>query len=158
MRLTINQISEIDEGDYYCHAENAFGSAVQPVSVRIRNVPASHNITQCCMDQNVSSSCMDACSFYLDIDAVIDKPECIADFDKLMKCAADGSGNAIKSTRITLILIFIVNVSFTIFRPSQLLCCMGCTTALFGLVSWRAIAHGTSLCTFTHKANSRLLP
>ncbi|XP_077284865.1 Ig-like and fibronectin type-III domain-containing protein 2 isoform X2 [Arctopsyche grandis] len=91
MRLTINQISETDEGDYYCHAENAFGSAVQPVSVRIRNVPASHNITQCCMDQNVSSSCMDACSFYLDIDAVIDKPECIADFDKLMKCAADGS-------------------------------------------------------------------
>lgn len=34
---------------------------------------------------------MDACSFYLDIDAVIDKPECINDFDKLMKCAADGS-------------------------------------------------------------------
>ena len=32
---------------------------------------------------------MDACSFYLDIDAVSDKPECINDFDKLMKC---GSG------------------------------------------------------------------
>lgn len=32
--------------------------------------------------------CMEACSFYLDIDAVIDKPECITDFDKLMKCAA----------------------------------------------------------------------
>jgi hypothetical protein len=31
---------------------------------------------------------MDACTFYLDIDAVIDKPECINDFDKLMKCAA----------------------------------------------------------------------
>lgn len=92
MRLTINQISEPDEGEYYCHAENVLGAAVQPVSVRIRNIAASHNITQCCMEQNVSSSCMNACSFYLDIDAVIDKPECITDFDKLMKCAADGSG------------------------------------------------------------------
>lgn len=81
----------MDEGDYFCHAENAFGSANQPVSVRIRNVAATNNVTQCCIEQNVTSPCMDACSFYLDIDAVIDKPECINDFDKLMKCAADGS-------------------------------------------------------------------
>lgn len=37
MQLTINKIADADEGDYYCHAENAFGSATQPVSVRIRN-------------------------------------------------------------------------------------------------------------------------
>lgn len=47
-----------------------------------------NNVTQCCVEQNVSSVCMDACSFYLDIDAVIDKPDCITDFDKLMKCAS----------------------------------------------------------------------
>ncbi|CAG2057021.1 unnamed protein product, partial [Timema podura] len=56
MHLTIHRIGDKDDGDYFCHAENAFGSATQPVSVRIRNVP-----------------------------------ECINDFDKLMKCAADGS-------------------------------------------------------------------
>lgn len=38
MKLTINKIKETDEGEYYCHAENAFGSSTQPVSVRIRNV------------------------------------------------------------------------------------------------------------------------
>jgi len=38
MQLTINKIAQKDEGEYYCHAENAFGSATQPVSVRIRNV------------------------------------------------------------------------------------------------------------------------
>jgi hypothetical protein len=38
MHLTINRISDADEGDYFCHAENAFGSRTQPVSVRIRNV------------------------------------------------------------------------------------------------------------------------
>ncbi|GFG31451.1 hypothetical protein Cfor_07805, partial [Coptotermes formosanus] len=91
MHLTINRIGETDEGDYFCHAENAFGSSTQPVSVRIRNVAATNNVTQCCIEQNVTVGCMDACSFYLDIDAVIDKPECIVDFDKLMKCAADGS-------------------------------------------------------------------
>jgi hypothetical protein len=38
MHLTINRISDTDEGDYFCHAENAFGSSTRPVSVRIRNV------------------------------------------------------------------------------------------------------------------------
>lgn len=70
---------------------NILGSATQPVSVRIRNIAATNNVTQCCLEQNVTNSCMDACSFHLDIDAVIDKPECLNDFDKLMKCAADGS-------------------------------------------------------------------
>ncbi|KAG8287269.1 hypothetical protein J6590_042606 [Homalodisca vitripennis] len=91
MHLTIKTITKGDEGDYYCHAENNFGNDTQPVSVRIRNIPSINNVTQCCIEQNVSSSCQDACSFFLDIDAVIDKPECISDFHKLMKCAADGS-------------------------------------------------------------------
>lgn len=64
-------------GDYYCHAENAFGDATQPVSVRIRNLATVNNVTQCCIEQNVTSPCMDACFIHLDIDAVIDKPECI---------------------------------------------------------------------------------
>ncbi|XP_065215789.1 Ig-like and fibronectin type-III domain-containing protein 1 isoform X2 [Planococcus citri] len=91
MTLTINKIAVADEGDYYCHAENAFGTATQPVSVRVRNTPATHNVTQCCIQQNVSSACMNACSFYLDIDTAIEKQECANDLNKLMKCAADGS-------------------------------------------------------------------
>lgn len=41
---------------------------------------------------NVSSECIDACSFHLDMDNIMDRPECMNDFEKLMKCAADGSG------------------------------------------------------------------
>jgi hypothetical protein len=41
MHLTINKISDSNEGDYFCHAENAFGSRTQPVSVRIHNVVSS---------------------------------------------------------------------------------------------------------------------
>uniref|UniRef100_A0A6B2EFR4 Putative receptor mediating netrin-dependent axon guidance n=1 Tax=Phlebotomus kandelakii TaxID=1109342 RepID=A0A6B2EFR4_9DIPT len=91
MVLHITKLGGSDIGDYYCHAQNALGSIIRAVSVRMRNTPAVHNISECCNAQNVSSACMSACSFYIDIDAVIDRPECIVDFDKLMKCAADGS-------------------------------------------------------------------
>lgn len=91
MSLHIAKLTAQDAGDYFCHAENALGSQTRPVSVRLRNTPAAHNISECCIAQNISSACMSACSFYVDIDSVIDRPECIVDFDKLMKCASDGS-------------------------------------------------------------------
>lgn len=91
MILKIMKLGADDVGDYFCHAENALGSVTRPVSVRMRNTAAVTNIAECCAIQNVSSTCMDACSFYLDIESVIDRPECLADFDKLMKCASDGS-------------------------------------------------------------------
>ncbi|XP_075980799.1 Ig-like and fibronectin type-III domain-containing protein 2 isoform X2 [Anticarsia gemmatalis] len=91
MRLIIKKITEADEGDYFCHAENAFGKTLRPVSVRLRPTTPHHNVTECCTQMNVSSSCIDACSFHLDMDNIMDRPECMNDFDKLMKCAADGS-------------------------------------------------------------------
>lgn len=80
-----------DAGDYFCHAENALGDATRAVSVRIRNANPIKNITECCIQQNVSAPCLTACSFYIDVQTVIDNPRCLPDFDKLMKCAADGS-------------------------------------------------------------------
>ncbi|CAB3252923.1 unnamed protein product [Arctia plantaginis] len=91
MRLIIKKITETDEGDYFCHAENAFGKTLRPVSVRLRPTKPHHNVTECCTQMNVSSTCIDACSFHLDMDNIMDRPECMNDFDKLMKCAADGS-------------------------------------------------------------------
>lgn len=91
MNLRILSLQSTDVGDYFCHAENELGSATSPVSVRKRTTPSVNNITECCAKQNVSDPCMIACGFYVDIDAVINKPECIVDFNKLMKCAADGS-------------------------------------------------------------------
>ena len=46
------------------------------------------NVAKCCEEQNVTSTCLDACTLFLDIESVIDKPECIGDFHKLMRCAA----------------------------------------------------------------------
>lgn len=91
MRLIIKKIAEADEGDYFCHAENAFGKTLRPVSVRLRPTMPHHNVTACCTQMNVSSYCIDACSFHLEMDNIMDRPECMNDFDKLMKCAADGS-------------------------------------------------------------------
>uniref|UniRef100_W8ADW8 Ig-like and fibronectin type-III domain-containing protein C25G4.10 n=2 Tax=Ceratitis capitata TaxID=7213 RepID=W8ADW8_CERCA len=92
MSLRINKVLATDVGDYFCHAENAFGSSTTAVSVRIRTTPAlGRNVSECCRQMNVSLACSAACSYYVDIEAIADKPECIVDFDKLMKCAADGS-------------------------------------------------------------------
>ncbi|XP_067642607.1 Ig-like and fibronectin type-III domain-containing protein 1 isoform X2 [Eurosta solidaginis] len=92
MSLRINKMQATDVGDYFCHAENAFGSATRPVSVRVRNTPAlGRNVSECCRKMNVSLACSAACSYYVDFEAIADRPECIVDFDKLMKCAADGS-------------------------------------------------------------------
>ncbi|XP_043647954.1 Ig-like and fibronectin type-III domain-containing protein 2 [Drosophila teissieri] len=92
MSLRISKLQANDVGDYFCHADNPYGATTTPVSVRIRNTPAlNHNVSECCAAQNVSMPCRSACSYYVDFDAIADRPECIVDFDKLMRCAADGS-------------------------------------------------------------------
>lgn len=48
-------------------------------------------ITDCCEKAEVSSACQKVCIFDVDIDQALETPECFADMDKLMTCAADGS-------------------------------------------------------------------
>lgn len=49
----------------------------------------TNNVTQCCVQQNVTAGCLDACSSsYLDINVAIARTDCFNDFDKLMKCAS----------------------------------------------------------------------
>jgi hypothetical protein len=49
------------------------------------------NVTGCCVEQNVSSSCLDICTFSIDFDEILRKPHCVPEFHKLMTCASDGS-------------------------------------------------------------------
>jgi len=48
------------------------------------------NATNCCESLNVNPSCIDACSAgaFLDLDSVLDQPECVNDLPKIVKCAA----------------------------------------------------------------------
>jgi len=82
-----------DSGVYYCNAQNSFGTFSQALKLQARKkiVRNDTSVAQCCANMNVTSTCMDACSLFLDIDSVINRPECINDFHKLIKCAADGS-------------------------------------------------------------------
>lgn len=90
MHLTIDRLAEEHLGDYFCHAENVYGSATQLVSLRtMTSANAFRNITDCCVTENVSSTCLMACGYFVDIDLVKDRAECLIDFDRLMKCAAD---------------------------------------------------------------------
>ncbi|KAF4520405.1 hypothetical protein B566_EDAN003973 [Ephemera danica] len=51
------------------------------------------NATSCCEQMAVTAGCMDACSTgaFMDLDAVLDQPECVNDLYKMIRCAADGS-------------------------------------------------------------------
>lgn len=47
------------------------------------------DVTECCIESNVTDSCMEACAFdELNFESVMNREECIPDFGKLMKCAA----------------------------------------------------------------------
>ncbi|CAB3371385.1 Hypothetical predicted protein [Cloeon dipterum] len=94
MTLTIKGTQAEDEGDYFCHAENLLGSATQPVTLKIRPTDSLPiNASNCCDTRNVNPACLDACSAgaFLDLDSVLDQPECVDDLPKIVKCAADGS-------------------------------------------------------------------
>lgn len=96
MHLYINELNEKHFGDYFCHAENVYGASTRLVSLKqdqfYRNVT---NVIDCCIDEGVSSYCMKACGYFLDIDVVKDRSECLIDLDKLMKCASDNTDHTI---------------------------------------------------------------
>ncbi|KAK4288329.1 hypothetical protein Pmani_038635, partial [Petrolisthes manimaculis] len=92
MELTIKTVNKTDDL-YYCHARNAFGMYTHSIKVQFSQpVKLNVDVSECCRVSNVSDSCMDACAFdELNFDTVMNRKECIPDFSKLMKCAADGS-------------------------------------------------------------------
>lgn len=163
MTLTIVRLTNEFAGDYFCHAENERGSDTKIVSVRIRNTAPAHNVSECCVAQNVSSACMDACSFYIDIDAVKSRPECLVDFDKLMRCAADGELIRVNA-RLFATKTFIAHQSKipNIFRlrSSFVLCQPRCTAILLELVSRRStkFAKNGFVCASVHGNHYRLFP
>ncbi|XP_064458219.1 Ig-like and fibronectin type-III domain-containing protein 1 [Ornithodoros turicata] len=88
--LLINNVSKDDAGPYYCTAENHHGKMSAYIDLSVMDRTA-RNTSSCCKDAGVSKYCMSACSFDIDIQFAINRPQCIQDLDKLMHCAADGS-------------------------------------------------------------------
>merc|ERR1712117_395964 len=81
-----------DAGVYYCHSNNSLGDAVSQMNLRVTETPPSIiDVTQCCKDNNVSSRCLDICTFSLDYDLMAARPDCLPEFHKMMTCASDGS-------------------------------------------------------------------
>lgn len=90
--MTIERLTSEYIGDNICPAENIHGSSTEMISIRLKSAfNEFYNITDCCVEENISASCLDACGYFVDIDLVKDRPECLIDFDRLMKCAADNS-------------------------------------------------------------------
>ena len=68
-----------------------------------RIAPLKIDVSECCVNQNVSEGCMDACSFdQLDFHKVINRGECVPDFSKLMKCAAGKQNSLVLTFKIVI--------------------------------------------------------
>ena len=106
VRLSIKNVEMSDAGVYYCRANNSIGEDYQDFKVNVaagrRRDPVgigsssgsygSRGDTEtCCHEQNVSASCIGACSLSIDLDFLLYRPECFEDFNKLMFCASGAS-------------------------------------------------------------------
>uniref|UniRef100_A0A4D5RKC4 Putative neural cell adhesion molecule l1 n=1 Tax=Ixodes scapularis TaxID=6945 RepID=A0A4D5RKC4_IXOSC len=88
--LIVKGVTKEDAGTYFCSAENQHGSMAGTVTLSVLE-RSSRNTTRCCETIGVSRHCMAACTFDIDINFAVNRPQCIQDLDKLMHCAADGS-------------------------------------------------------------------
>ena len=94
LTVKIEKVRLSDAGTFYCRANNSLGSASQSVSLDVLERPhltSVLNVTECCLHHNVSAACLDVCSFSVDYDLLVRRPQCLADFQSVMSCASDGS-------------------------------------------------------------------
>lgn len=90
MHLKIFHVNSEDLGDYHCNAENQHGQGTATVKVVQDKLSwgTQLNVTECCKEMNVSSECIDACVFDIDIQRALSKPVCVPELEKMMHCAS----------------------------------------------------------------------
>ena len=67
LSMKIANVNKSDGRTYYCHANNTLGESSAPMIVNVTDEPRPViNVTQCCLQQNVSADCLDICSLYFD--------------------------------------------------------------------------------------------
>ena len=92
LTLKIEKVKMSDIGTYYCLANNSLGEDKKGVVLDVMERPPSVvDVTACCKNQNVSAACQDVCSFSVDYDLLVSRPECLPEFHSVMMCASDGS-------------------------------------------------------------------
>jgi len=92
LMMRIQNVITADRGTYYCRANNTLGEASQAVELQVTDIPpVVVNVTECCASNNVSSGCLDICSFSIDYDLMKTRPDCLPEFHAMMQCASDGS-------------------------------------------------------------------
>ncbi|XP_046584735.1 Ig-like and fibronectin type-III domain-containing protein 2 [Haliotis rubra] len=103
-QLRINNVVGGDYADYICSASNKYGTATGAVKLidpyaQIQIHPAARvtNVTACCIQKKIDPDCMVACSFDIDIAAIINRPDlfkCVNFLPTFTQCAADGSDHS----------------------------------------------------------------
>lgn len=93
LTFKVSDFTEKDGTAFYIKANNTLGFNTLAVEVISTDKPAPiMDVTECCIERNVSSSCQSVCSFSLDLDLLSMKPStCLPEIGHMMNCASDGS-------------------------------------------------------------------
>ena len=92
--IEIENMTQSDGGEYFCHAENSLASATAVTSVEVRTEdPSSHfpSLEACCQARNVSEDCVDVCRGQggLSYEALVTRPQCLLHYEAIIGCGAE---------------------------------------------------------------------
>ena len=95
--IEIENVTQSDGGEYFCHAENSLASATAVTSVEVRTeAPRSHfpSLETCCQARNVSEDCVDVCRGQagLSYEALVTRPQCLLHYEAIIGCGAEMGG------------------------------------------------------------------
>ncbi|XP_060074890.1 Ig-like and fibronectin type-III domain-containing protein 1 [Ylistrum balloti] len=99
--LVISGLQEEDAGHYMCDIQGTDISSVHTLNIteappkpEVPNVSQNFNFTECCVNENVSSSCMPACNPYSVSVSFDPATACSTDLYKILRCGSEGKNHA----------------------------------------------------------------
>lgn len=91
--VEIENVTQSDGGEYFCHAENSLASATAVTRVEVMEDARSHfpSLEVCCRARNVSEACVEVCRGQagLSYSALEARPQCLLHYEAIMGCGAE---------------------------------------------------------------------
>ena len=89
--MVLDNVTEADGGQYWCHASNNIGENVTKMDVQVAKVNIDTNHVDCCSNANVSQECMGLCrSEQITYQSLTSHPQCLSQYSEILKCAMTG--------------------------------------------------------------------
>ena len=94
--IVIQNVTQSDGGEYFCHAENSLASSTAVTAVEVRTEDKRlhfASLQKCCQARNVSEDCVDICrgQYGLSYEVLVSRPQCLIHYEAIFGCGAEAS-------------------------------------------------------------------